>query len=207
MASIAGYAYFSRAENYNYIPVGDPESWSAAVRVYAVYDDGTVTFLNAGTYTAGLTDGAGLRFGYVPLPESLVGNPTYEAYYGISPSGLVFPNLNNPTERAYVVELKTGVSLLDPELCDISALAPGAVDSGANYISVSVWEAPPDEYSSFPSPQVVVAAVEITAAFWSGISTISDADRVLYVVSRLGAVVPPPTPPFWTGLTGTEETP
>lgn len=202
MAALAGYAYFSRAENYNYIPDGNAfgTPWDAPLRAYAVYDNGTTAFLGSGTYASSQSDSTGQRFGYNPLPEYLAGDPVYQAYYSIAPGGLAFIDLLPSTERTFFVQIVSGSSLLSgSEYYDISALAPGAVDAGENYIAVNVWEA------DMPDPIVVDAVVKITPIFWDGITTLIDSDRVLRVASAPGA--PPETPAFWTSLVGTKEKP
>ncbi|UCV01142.1 hypothetical protein [Acidovorax radicis] len=205
MATLAGYAYFSRAENYSYIPSGNVYGapWDAPLRAYAIYDDGAVTFLGAGTYSASQADSTGQRFGYYPANEITDANPDIAALYAITPGDIRFVQPLDGTVRAFDVRIIDGDGLLYPGSFDLSALAPGAVVSGTNYIAVAVWQAP-----ELSDPRVIVAvAVAADPSYWSGITTISDSDRFSVAISAFTSPEPPTTPAFWTSLSGTKEIP
>lgn len=198
--AIAGYAYASRAENY-YVPGGSPATWSAPVRVYAIHHDGTAEFLGSGTYTASESDALGQRFGYVAPNENQAANPDLDAYYAISPDELVHVAPLDDTAREFLVAKAPGYVLNDPFYYDISALPPGSIDEGKEYIVVAEW-IDPDLGISW---RVVAAIVEITPAFWSGISTTEDWHRNLDVISSYESGPEPEPPVFWTNIVGAKE--
>lgn len=201
MATLAGYAYFSRAEEY-YIPGGSPDTWAAAVRVYSIDTDGVATFLGSGTYTAAQIDAMGMRFGYTPKNESQAANPALDPYYAITPGDLVFVDPFPLTERAYWVKKEAGDTLLDPAYYDVSEVSPSAIESGKNYLAVAYWE----DLGGDVYPLTVFTVIEITADFWSGISTTDDSHRVSYAISAFGGDLPD-NPEFWTSIVGAKERP
>lgn len=194
MAELAGYAYFSRAENY-YTPPGDPETWQAQVHVYEVRDDGSALYLGLALYKASYQDSLGLRFGYPPEPD--INNPDFDGYYDLDPPALRHVKLPAERVRTYrCVGTVSGAMLTaSPAEFDLGSIT---VDPDTEYLVWAHWDQP-GEWGSFPSPARVAFLLPLAPGLWKDMVLSEEWHRAAFgsdyaeeVENRIELVCPSP---------------